>query len=112
MPIRFLRVIMVGCVIVSLAACAAPSTPPPMTATLAATETPTATQTATATSEPSPIPTATLEPSATPEPPAVIGPDGYAEDVNPLTGLQVDDPSVLERRPLLIKISNAPAVVR
>jgi hypothetical protein len=32
--------------------------------------------------------------------------------VNPLTGLTVLDPSVLARRPLLIKISNAPPVVR
>lgn len=42
----------------------------------------------------------------------MIGPDSYPPNVNPLTGLVVPDPSVLARRPLLIKISNAPPVVR
>jgi hypothetical protein len=45
----------------------------------------------------------------------VTGPIGGPEfppDVNPLTGLKVSDPAVLERCPLAIKISNAPAVVR
>lgn len=32
--------------------------------------------------------------------------------VNPLTGLPVDDSSVLQRRPLVVKISNAPPLVR
>ncbi|MBA3873491.1 MAG: DUF3048 domain-containing protein, partial [Anaerolineae bacterium] len=36
----------------------------------------------------------------------------FAADVNPLTGLQVKDPSVLNRRPQVIKISNAPVLVR
>jgi hypothetical protein len=40
-----------------------------------------------------------------------IGPDAFPPDVNPLTGLVVDDPAVLERPPLLIKVSNAPGVV-
>jgi hypothetical protein len=39
------------------------------------------------------------------------GPD-FPSDVNPLTGLQVADPALLERCPLAIKVSNAPAVVR
>lgn len=33
-------------------------------------------------------------------------------DTNPLTGLPVSDPAVLERRPLAVKISNAPDSVR
>ncbi len=45
-------------------------------------------------------------------PPLPIGPDAYPPNVNPLTGLPVDNPAVLDRRPLLIKISNAPPVVR
>lgn len=45
-------------------------------------------------------------------PPTPIGPGAYPPNVNPLTGLPVDDPAVLDRRPLLIKISNAPPVVR
>ncbi|MCA0457160.1 MAG: DUF3048 domain-containing protein [Chloroflexi bacterium] len=39
-------------------------------------------------------------------------PDEFPPDVNPLTGLQVSDPSVLERRPQVVKISNAPLLVR
>lgn len=41
-----------------------------------------------------------------------VGLEVYPEDVNPLTGLAVANRSVLQRRPLLIKISNAPPVVR
>ena len=41
-----------------------------------------------------------------------MGLNPYPENVDPLTGLTVDDPSVLDRRPLVIKISNAPPVVR
>lgn len=50
-------------------------------------------------------------PTATPLP-AVVGWNGFAPNINPLTGLVVDDLSLLDRRPLAIKISNAPAVVR
>ncbi len=41
-----------------------------------------------------------------------VGPDLYPEGVNPLTGLLLEDESALERRPLLVKISNWPPVVR
>ena len=61
---------------------------------------------------PTPAPaTPTLAPSPTPTPEHSIITE-FAPDVNPLTGIQVADPSVLERRPLAVKISNAPAVVR
>lgn len=69
-----------------------PTLPPSTTPTVAPTETPTQTP--------------------TPPPPEIIGPDSYPEGINPLTGLPVDDPALLDRRPLLIKISNAPPVVR
>lgn len=42
----------------------------------------------------------------------LIGPDEYPEGINPLTGLEVDNPALLERRPLMVKIINAPAEVR
>jgi hypothetical protein len=74
--------------------------------------TPTATRRATGTPEPvtrTRRPTATRTASATPTPAG--GPD-FPPDVNPLTGLKVSDPSVLERAPLAVKISNAPASVR
>lgn len=54
-------------------------------------------------------------PSATPTapPPAdEFGPAGFPAGVNPLTGLAVPDPALLERRPLLIKVSNLPRSVR
>jgi hypothetical protein len=76
-------------------------------------------------------PVSTSEPAATPsitdtttELPAVtieipptpiagaIGPNNFPANVNPLTGLTVDDPSALERRPMVVKISNAPPLVR
>lgn len=42
----------------------------------------------------------------------IIGPDNYPENINPLTGLPVEDPAVLNRRPVIAKIVNAPAEVR
>lgn len=60
-----------------------------------------------------------LRPSSTPLPPATmvspsqlrgsgIGPDNYAAGVNPLTGLTISDPTRLERRPMVVKITNFP----
>ncbi|MBN1428608.1 MAG: DUF3048 domain-containing protein [Anaerolineae bacterium] len=68
----------------------------------------------TVTRMPSPTlePTSTASPTATMRPPKMIGPDSYPREVNPLTGLVVDEPDVLARRPLLIKVSNSPPVVR
>lgn len=42
----------------------------------------------------------------------LIGPARYPDGINPLTGLPVPDPTVLERRPIIVKIVNAPAEVR
>ena len=61
--------------------------------------------------------TATPQPAETQLPPTaeptnevtVIGPDNFPEDVNPLTGEKVEDPALLNRRPVLIKVSNFPA---
>ncbi len=58
-----------------------------------------------------PQPTATSAPTATATPlyPLEgIGPDNFPEDVNPLTGLKVADPSLLDRRPIMIKVQNLP----
>ena len=57
------------------------------------------------------IPTDNISPIETQQPYA-YGPANFPEDINPLTGLRVDDPSKLERRPLAIKISNYPRDVR
>jgi len=40
--------------------------------------------------------------------PAALGPDQYPEGINPLTGLPVSDPSVLQDCPLLVAVSNFP----
>lgn len=42
----------------------------------------------------------------------VIGPDNYPPNVNPLTGLEVTNPAILNQRPLMIKVPNAPAAAR
>ncbi len=42
----------------------------------------------------------------------LIGPLTYPPGVNPLTGQVVSDPAVLQRRPIIVKISNYPPVVR
>lgn len=71
---------------------------------------------ATRTPELSATPTLTFTPSITPTPSptpiGLVGPDYYPEGINPLTGLPVDDPSVLDRLPLAVKIPNAPIIAR
>src|SRR5258708_34156769 len=63
-----------------------------------------------------PTTSATLIPTASPTwvatPPGANGPFKFPANTNPLTGLAVDDPAVLQRRPLAVKISNAPPLVR
>ena len=80
-------------------ATAAPTQPPP-TATALPTIAPTA------------VPTIPPTPTATPAIEGLIGPTDFPANVNPLTGLVVSDPAVLAKRPLAIKISNAPPFVR
>ncbi|MEP7287694.1 MAG: DUF3048 domain-containing protein [Chloroflexota bacterium] len=63
-----------------------------------------------ATGEPTLNPTASPTWVATPQ--GALGPFNFAATINPLTGLAVDDPAALQRRPLAVKISNAPALVR
>ncbi len=93
-----------------LAACA-PATPAAQpTASPLPTETPFAPQpTPTAAATEAPLPTETAVPTPTAAP---IGPDAFPPGVNPLTGLPVADPALLERRPVIVKISNMPRSVR
>jgi hypothetical protein len=105
---------------VLLAACTQAVTPtiqqPAIVATTATPFAPLATSDATVTPQPSltatktPIPdTATPTSSPTAAFPAEgRGPDNFAPEVNPLTGLQVQDPGLLERRPMVIKVENIP----
>jgi hypothetical protein len=55
--------------------------------------------------------TSTPIPSITPTP-AVVGVFGFQDNINPLTGLEMEDPSILDRRPVMVKVSNAPPSVR
>jgi hypothetical protein len=55
------------------------------------------------------LPTAMPTTSPTPTPDASIITE-FPPHVNPLTGLRVSDPALLERRPLAIKVSNSPEV--
>ena len=82
------------------------------TVTAIANEAGTATAMAIPTNTNTPLPpTVTPTPSLTPTPnyPAEgRGPTGFAANVNPLTGLEVDDPNILSRRPIAIKVENLP----
>ena len=79
----------------------------------AATPTPTATHTIVPTPSSSPTRTFTPLPTRTPTPAATPTPTPWPENVNPLTGEEVDDVSVLERVPVAIKIANTwPQYVR
>jgi len=73
-----------------------------VTAVFAGTRTAEAVPTAT----PTPEPTLTPTPEPTPAAALPIGPDSYPEGVNPLTGLKVENPQLLHRRPVIMKISN------
>jgi hypothetical protein len=54
-------------------------------------------------------PTVTVTLTSTPAYPAEgYGPDDFPTDINPLTGLRVVDPDLLDRRPLAIKINIVP----
>ena len=87
---------------VLMTACGAAPTPAP-TATSTSTEIPTITSTAT------PLPTATSTSVPTlVYPQEGYGPANFPADVDPLTGLQVADPALLDRRPMLIKVQNLP----
>ncbi len=107
--------------LVSLAACGGQDTaqpllptPPPLADGNNAAVTPTTAVTLPPTPLPPP-PTLAAPPTAT-QPPASPTPGAitlltaadFGTDRNPLTGELVDDPSLLQQRPLAIKISNAP----
>lgn len=77
------------------------------TATDTPSDTPTATPTATFTPTDTPTPTSTPSPTPTPN-----GPFSYPEGINPLTGLPYPNEEAMNRRNLIVKISNYPPVVR
>lgn len=71
------------------------------------------------TNTPSPLPTDTSTPTLTPTAtetqlptetptPVIYGPTNFPVNVDPLTGLLVSDPSLLDRRPIAIKVNIVP----
>ncbi len=82
---------------------AATATPIPPTSTPEPTATPAPTNT--------PAPTDTPAATATPTQDARVINPAQAAGISAFTGLQPDNPAVLERRPLAIKVDNDPAVV-
>ena len=97
---------------VVLSACGAASTPA-ATPTSPATVAPTPADTPTPAPTSTPLPTDTPSPSPTPAyPPEGYGPAVFPAGVDPLTGLKVALPALLDRRPMLIKVSNLPRDVR
>ncbi|MCA9982188.1 MAG: DUF3048 domain-containing protein, partial [Anaerolineales bacterium] len=72
-----------------------------------------ATATATATLPPPPTvpppPAATLIPTSTPVPGVkLLTAEDFGDVYNPLTGEEMEDPELLQRRPIAVKISNSP----
>ncbi|MGA9348790.1 MAG: DUF3048 domain-containing protein [Anaerolineae bacterium] len=86
-----------------------PTVPPTATPKPTATLTPISVQLPTATNTPQPVPSRTPTPMPTSSPSPLPSP---SLDVCPLTGEGVSDIKVLERRPLAVKISNFPPIVR
>jgi Protein of unknown function (DUF3048) N-terminal domain/Protein of unknown function (DUF3048) C-terminal domain len=63
------------------------------------------------------LPSSTTIPTLTPVPTDLLpgygfGPTAFPQEVDPLTGIRVVDRGVLERRPMVIKITNFPRSVR
>jgi len=87
-------------------------TPPTSTPTALPTATSTLTETPTQTPIPpteTPTPTSTITLTPTPAyPPEGYGPTNFPGNINPLTGLEVSDPSLLVRRPVAIKVNIVP----
>lgn len=77
------------------------------------TETPVLTETPASTETPAALPSNTPVLAPTLDYPAEgYGPANFPKNVDPLTGLKVANPALLQRRPLLIKITNLPRDVR
>jgi hypothetical protein len=95
-----------------LSSCTPASKPPEPEATLVSSgqHVAPAAETPSNTDEPStPFP---ATPTAAEAPAEMEGMYNFPDNVNPLTGLVVDDPSRLERRPVLVKVSNFPRTGR
>ncbi|MCH7663076.1 MAG: DUF3048 domain-containing protein, partial [Chloroflexi bacterium] len=88
-----------------LTGCAGTTSPSDLFATQTSRVTPTRRSTWIPTASPTPQPTATYSPHS-------IGPDNFPNIVNPLTGLTVANASLLNRRPVSVKITLYPRSAR
>jgi len=115
---RFLRLAGLSLVLILLiSACAGPKHLPQITPAalpeFTASPNPIQRQTmAAANATPTPVPSPTPWPVATATPPSILIKDLAAEGLNPLTGLPVDDQTLLQQRPVLVKIANWPQGLR
>ena len=111
---KYLKMAFLGLIIVLLAACGPGNTVDLELAATYAALTMAAMPSQTGTDEPEqPEATATATPTEefTPTPLPTVGPVGpvdFPENVNPLTGLVVADPTILDRRPVFVKVANYP----
>ncbi|MHB8088593.1 MAG: DUF3048 domain-containing protein, partial [Anaerolineaceae bacterium] len=86
------------------------ATPDPVTAEQTMQAAVALTLTAAPTLTPLPTATNTPTPKASPTPVNVVyGPENFPANVNPLTGLEVEDPTILDRRPVMMKVANQAA---
>jgi hypothetical protein len=78
-------------------------TPEPVPDTVTPSPVPTDTSTPTLTPTATETPTPTLTPT-----PVIYGPTNFPANVDPLTGLVVSDPTLLDRRPVAVKVNIVP----
>lgn len=120
--IAFLFFILTGCAPLAEVLAPLPTLPPTAFIPTKVIETPTPsispepTTSPTPTLSPTPKPTRTSRPTITPSvtvPPIIrVQPQNFPDYANPLTGFPVSDPTLLERKPVIVKISNYPHGVR
>ena len=99
--------LLTACVPSAPAVLAAATVSPIPAATATPIAPPTLTAAPSATLAPTPTPTAVFTPTA-----QALGPDEFPAGVNPLTGLPVQDPALLQLPPALVSISNSPVTAR
>jgi hypothetical protein len=97
-----LAILLVGCGQISVSPTASPTVPlvvNPVTPSPSPTQIKTPTLTPTITETPAPTNTPA---------PVVYGPTNFPANIDPLTGLQVSDPTLLDRRPIAVKVNIVP----
>lgn len=104
-PLQISCFALILCLLVSGCQPIAATAAPAVVSETPSAETITSTETTTPTITPTPTQTATPTETATPY---AYGPTRFPKDVNPLTGMVVPDPQILERRAVMIKVSNYP----